>query len=314
MKILFGLLICFCSISFAQIFPGTTQGFMFMDNGAVFTVRSFFSTDGSDPLVQPYNAFYTGKELEAKGSNYYIDEFGTLVTFDQYGNATETLDYLFKDKVKAQGGTYFLTKGFELNIVKTDGTVAIADTSEVQKLRKVKAFGGLFMVTKKDELIVVNPYHATVSDMSALFNHSLGDIKHIAHNYMIMEDGTLYTIGFKKVSDENFIPVVKSSRSKASRRARKIGGNFFFDSQNNIHTIDNEGNLNLGDEAREEKVIISSIEVDRSSQKPKVIGNNYFVYSDGAVFTVDVFGSFYYLRTLDLNERIAHTNFIVEEE
>jgi hypothetical protein len=284
---------------------------MFFDSGAISTVRAFFPAAGNDPIVTPYNVFNTGKGIDAKGSNYYIEEDGTLITFDQRGFASETLDFLYKDKVKDAGGTYFLKRGFELNIVKTDGSVGIADTTNLPNIKKGKVFGGLFMVTRKDDLYVMNPYDGTAYDLSGLFYHRFKEIIHVAHNYMITQDGTIYTIGFKEVEldgEYKMVPVVQSNITYGSRTAKLIGGNFFFDGSNNIHTIDYKGDLNKGDIERKMKVNIPSIEKDKSNKKSQTMGSNYFIYEDGEVYTVDIFGDVYFSTTLDQTQRVSTVN------
>ena len=288
---------------------GSTHGYMVLDNGQILTSRGYFPGANLVDMFKPDGFFILPELVESTGTNYLIGNDGVLYTSDVDGYFYKKSGYLYNKNIAEIGGSFFITKDDSAHIVMTNGVVIEHEDSDEDYFRKAKVVGGNYLITRSDELVVLNPINGNYAKFAGKFEEDASDVKTIGHNYFIMEDGTLYTIG---VTQEGF-SVSKVGRSGLYKNIKRSGGNYFFDYKNNIHTISADGTIDGGVKNRRIKVTATGLKKDRSKDIPEHIGGNYFIYDDGEVWMVDAQGIFYYLKTLPFYERVARTNLIKEE-
>ncbi len=303
LKLLF--LLAFPIALFAQNI-GSTHGYMVLDNGQVLTSRGYFPGANLVKMFKPDGFFVLPELVESTGTNYLVANNGSLYTSDVDGYFYKKPDYLYGKSIAEVGGSFFITKDDSAHIVMTNGIVVEHEDSDEDYFRKAKVVGGVYLITRSNELVVLNPINGGYAKFTGEFEEDASDVETIGHNYFIMEDGTLYTVG---VTKEGF-SVSKIGRSGLYKNLKKAGGNYFFDYKNNIHTISANGTFDGGNKDRRLKVTAAGLNKDRSNDEPQYVGGNYFVYDDGEVWMVDAQGTYYYLKTLPFYERVARTNLI----
>lgn len=288
---------------------GSAHGYMVLDNGQIYTSRSYFPSADMVDMFKPNGVFILPHLVESTGTNYVITNDNVLYTADADGYFYKKIDYLYDKSISKIGGSFFITRDDSAHIVMSNGVVVEHKDSDEDYFRKAKIAGGVYLITRSDELVVLNPLNGGYAKYAGKFEEEAKDVKTIGHNYFIMEDGTLYTIGLSK----DGFSVNKIPRSGLFRNLKRVGGNYFFDFKNNVHTVSLDGTLDGGIKNRQIKVTAPGLNKDKSKAIPEHIGGNYFVYDDGEVWVVDSQGIFYYLKTLPFYERIGRTNLIQEE-
>lgn len=329
-------LLSLSTLSFTQMFQikspteGTNQSFIFFDNGEVSTTRSYFPLDKEVKIFNIENLFVMPDDIKSAKANYFITTDGELYTLDAHGYVYHKEFYELDSKIKYYGGNYFITRSGHLHIVRNDGVILNYQSIGDYNLSKIKVVGGNYFITREGKLITIN-YKGYYADKSDQFIDKIKDIEIIGNNYFITKEGTVYTVGTELVAqldingnisyDEQgqVIPLLDSSKNKQyfstvyrienknlKNSVLRVGGNYFFDSDHNIHTIAANGILDRGSSNRKLKINLDA-DKDRSNEYPVFFGNNYFVYEDGAIYTVDRNGYYYYIK--ELERRISKTNF-----
>lgn len=328
-------LLCLSGLSFTQNFKdiiseaGTNQSYMHFDNGEVSTVRSYYPEDNDLKLIKADHVFILPSDIDEARANYLFTKDGRLYTVDANGFMYLKEFYSIDSKVKHFGGNYFITQSGQIHIIKNDGIIIHYEEIEGVDLRRLSVVGGNYFITKDDRLFVID-FRGYYSEKTDLFTIKTNSIKYIGHNYFITKEGVVHSFGTEVVgqidsdgnilrdASNNIIPLLDSNGDKQYysvyyinedskiNSVSKMGGNYFFDDQNYIHTIGLNGVLDRGVTGRKIKVNLVE-DKDRSLEVPAFFGNNYFVYEDGSVYTVDRNGYFYYLTQIE--ERISTTNF-----
>lgn len=324
-------LLTLSSLSFTSVFQvkgqteGTNQSYVLFDNGEISTTRSYYPQDDEVKLIDADHMFILPRQVDYAGANYLIDKDGELYTVDAHGYMYHKEFYYRDSSIKHYGGNYFVTKKGQFHIIKNDGIIFNYDGlgTEDDDIRRLSVVGGNYFVTKSGKLYVVtdNGYYY---DKTEMMDFKASDVKIKGNNYLITKDGAVYTFGTevmkqidgngnmtnKPLLDANgnkqYYAVVFKYDSIAYKSIAKVGGNFFFDTENNIHTIANNGVFDRGIVSRKLKVQLSE-DKDRSRELPVSIGNNYFVYGDGAMYTIDREGYYYFLKVLE--RRVSTTTF-----
>lgn len=331
-------LLTLSSLSFTSVFQelgpteGTNQSYIIFDNGEVATTRSYFPNDDDVKLFDAEHMFVLPDSVDHAGANYLIDKDGELFTVDTHGFMYHKEFYYLDSSIKYHGGNYFVTRKGQFHIVRNDGFMLTYDglgpQYEDDSVSKLSVVGGNFFVTRSGKLFVIqdNGYYV---DKTAMMDFKAKDVRYTGNNYLITKEGVVYTFGTEVMAQmdnngnviyENNAPkplldangnkqyyaVVYKYDKVAYKNIAKLGGNYFFDTDKNIHTIANNAVMDRGIVNRTLKVNISQ-DKDRSREYPTAFGNNYFVYSDGAMYTVDRLGYYYFLKKLE--RRISETNF-----
>jgi hypothetical protein len=329
-------LLTLSTISFTQLFQikgpteGTNQSMIFFDNGEVSTTRSYFPQDEEVKLFNVESLFFMDGDVKEARANYFISANNELYTIDAHGYVYAKEFYNLDSKIKYFGGNYFITRSGHIHIIKNDGVIINYASIDGHDLSRLKVVGGNYFITKEDKLITIN-YKGYYADKTSELVDSVKDIEIIGNNYFITKKGVVYTIGTEVVAqldangnisfdaNGNVIPLLNSNgnkqyfstvyRNETKKELKSIiraGGNYFFDNENNIHTISANGSLNRGADDRKLKIQLEE-DKDRSNELPTNFGNNYFVYSDGAMYMVDRDGYYYFIKILD--RRVSKTNF-----
>lgn len=331
-------LLTLSSLSFTSVFhdlaptEGTNQSYIIFDNGEVSTIRSYYPNDEDVKLFDADHMFVLPGNVDHAGANYLIDKDGQLTTVDAHGFMYPKEFYYIDSGIKYHGGNYFVTKKGQFHIIRNDGFIfnydGLGAQYEDDNITRLSVVGGNFFVTRSGKLFIIqdNGYYVDKSDM---MDFEAKDVKYTGNNYLITKDGVVYTFGTEVVaqmdSSGNIVyengapkPLLDANGNKQYyavvykydkinyKSIAKIGGNYFFDTEKNIHTIANNGVFDRGIVNRKLKVNLTE-DKDRSSEYPTAIGNNYFVYGDGAMYTVDRNGYYYFLKKLE--RRISETNF-----
>lgn len=329
-------LLTLSSLSFTSVFQakgpteGTNQSYMLFDNGEVATTRSYYPQDEEVKLINADHMFILPGNADHTAANYLFDKDGELYTIDAHGYMYHKEFYYTDSNIKHYGGNYFVTRKGQFHIVKNDGIILNYDGlgNEDDDIRKLRVVGGNYFVTRSGKLFVVqdNGYYV---DKTEMMDFKSRDVKYTGNNYLVTKDGVVYTFGTevmaqidasgnivmengspKPLLDANgnkqFYAVVYKYDKVKYENIAKLGGNFFFDTENNIHTISNNGIFDRGIVARKLKVSLSE-DTDRSQELPVSFGTNYFVYGDGALYTIDRKGYYYFLKKLE--RRISETSF-----
>lgn len=329
-------LLTLSSLSFTSVFQvkgpteGTNQSYVLFDNGEIATTRSYYPQDKEVKLIEADHMFILPNNVEHAGANYLLDKDGELYTMDAHGFMYHKEFYYVDSKVKYYGGNYFVTKKGQFHIIKNDGIIFNYDGlgTEDDDITKLSVVGGNFFVTKSEKLFVVqdNGYYV---DKTSMMDFKARDVRYTGNNYLITKDGAVYTFGTEIVAQldasgniifENGAPkplldangnkqyyaVVYKYDKIAYKAIAKLGGNYFFDTEKNIHTISNNGILDRGIVNRKLKVNLNE-DADRGMEFPVAFGNNYFVYGDNAMYMVDRNGYYYFIKKLD--RRISETTY-----
>jgi uncharacterized lipoprotein NlpE involved in copper resistance len=311
-----------------KISAGISQSYIIFDNGQVAATKSYYGNDDQLKLIEADHLFKMPEKMEETKGNYFIDDDDTIHTVDANGYIYSKEDYELDSSIKHHGGNFFITRRGQLHIVRNDGIIAYyPDGITDVNIGRSKLVGGTYFISREEKLYVTT-LDGNFSDKTQYFAHDYKDIKVKGHNYFITKDGTVYTNGQVPMQKyENNQPVVDSDGKPVyvtnddgtikripilykydQVRYKEIsmaGGNFFFDNENNIHTISLDGQLDRGAVGRKLKVKYQND--DRAHDTPVAVGNNYFIYTDGAMFQVASDGYYYFLKTLD--RRVGKTNF-----
>lgn len=329
-------LLTLSSLSFTSVFQikgpteGTNQSYVLFDNGEVATTRSYFPQDEEVKLIDADHMFILPGNVDHAGANYLFDKDGELYAMDAHGYMYHKEFYYTDSSIKHYGGNYFVTKRGQFHIIKNDGIILNYDGLENQDddIRKLSVVGGNYFVTRSGKLYVVqdNGYYVDKTDM---MDFKSNDVRYKGNNYLVTKEGVVYTFGTEVMAQldasgnivmENNAPkplldangnkqyyaVVYKYDKVNYKSIAKLGGNYFFDTENNIHTVSNNGVLDRGIVDRKLKINLSE-DQDRGHELPTSFGTNYFVYGDGAMYTVDRNGYYYFLKKLD--RRISDTTF-----
>lgn len=328
-------LLTLSSLSFTQIFKikepteGTNQSFVIFDNGEVSSIRSYFPEDEEIKLIDNDNLFILPSNIGETRANYLFDKDGELYTVDAHGYMYHKEFYRIDSKIKYYGGNYFITKSGQIHIIKNDGIIFSYAGIDGVDLTRIEVAGGNYFITKDDRLFTIN-FEGYYSDKTELFKDKAKEIKHLGNNYFITKEGIVYTSGTEIIAqidasgnpaldeNQNIIPLLDTKGRKQyfsvvyhyekqkMTNIVKLGGNYFFDNENHIHTVSSNGILDRGILNRKLKVNLKE-DKDRSYEQPVHFGNNYFVYEDGAMYMVDREGYYYFVK--QLNRRVQATNF-----
>ncbi|MCT4642210.1 MAG: hypothetical protein N4A33_07910 [Bacteriovoracaceae bacterium] len=288
--------------------PGLNQSYILLDNGKVLLTRAYFPNDNTIKLFSPADYLFDSKNIKYKKSNYIIDREQRLFTISSDGFMYMYNDIELDSRIIDAGGSFFITRKGSIIVIKNNGSYHenYYETikSEFGSRINAKVTGGNFFITRQNEVYAINNITGKINKMSVEINTN--DIEHLGNNFLVKKDGEVFTFGMIKNENNNYNLETKIYRNSNFKRIRHVGGNFFFDFENNIHTISYDGTLNQGNEKRKVRVSISQDNVDRSFKIPFQIGGNYFIYRDGAVYIVDHNGYYYHLETID--PRIEGTN------
>jgi len=329
-------LLTLSTLSFTSVFQienateGTNQSYIIFDNGEVSTTRSYYPQDEDVKLKDISHMFILPGNVDHAAANYLFDKDGELYTVDSHGYMYHKEFYYTDSSIKHYGGNYFVTKKGQFHIVKNDGFILNYDGlgTEDDDIRKLSVVGGNYFVTRSGKLFVIqdNGYYVDKTDM---MDFEAKDVKYKGNNYLITKEGAVYTFGTEVVAqidaNGNIVmengapkPLLDSNGNKqyyavvykydkiSYKGIANLGGNFFFDTENNIHTIANNGVFDRGIVSRKLKINLTE-DQDRSHELPISFGTNYFVYGDGAMYTVDRNGYYYFLKRLD--RRVSDTTF-----
>lgn len=291
-------------LAIAQNFKGSAYGYLTLDNGQIYTSRSYFPGSDLVDMFKPEGFFIMPDKIDVRGSSYLVSD-NELYTAHTDGWFFKNEQYLESKRIKKSGGSFFITSDQSVHIIRTDGSIWETTEEIAPYISDAKIIGGIFFITRDNQIVVTNPYDGKLYRSVDVFKEKRKDIEHIGHNWFTTDTGHIYTIGFI-----NGVAIVKKRRNPRLYKSIKIaGGNYFFDNFNNIHTVNTQGEIDLGQANRTFKVIISNINKDRSKEEPAHMGSNYFIYNDGEVYMVDERGYFFYLKTLPYYERVGQTNF-----
>jgi hypothetical protein len=276
---------------------GNTQSYMALSDGNVAIIKSHY--DSEKPYIINEQAFIMEGFVSELKSNYFTDQRGIISTVSHDGFIYDKFDYIIDSKIEHYGGTFFITRKKSLYIVRNDGL--IYEYNEIEDFDKVRVLGGNFFMTRDDRLFTVTS-NGTWAEMTKFFMHKRKDIEHLGHNFMIMEDGSIYTIGEKEMSEldsygnKQYYNVVQKAGKIDPNSVNILGGNFFLDTDQNIHTVSSDGVYNRGVFNRRVKVRIG----DRnfSNYEPVSVGTNYIVYPGNEIIMVANDGLFYYVGKL----------------
>jgi hypothetical protein len=319
MKKLIGFLLVISSFAFAQNTEniGHSNGYILLDNGNTYTVRSYFD-NSLVPLFKPQGYFTLPEEIEAAGSNFYIDDEDVLFTTDTNGWLYKKMEYLDDHRVSKAGGVFFITsksgsQNRAAHIVMNNGLVVEHHADGFELFDSAYKMGGVYFMTRRSEFIIANPYDGKFYQTKDKIKLKRKHIVHYGHNYVLNKKGDLVVFGFvpRSVRNEDgsvgtkyAATIDQKDRNPEYTSLKVMGGNFFFNNKNEIITINDQGQVN-----NRGKIIISSIGKDKSNELPSVIGTNYFVYEDGEVYMIDKDGYFWFLTKLPYYERIGKSNF-----
>jgi hypothetical protein len=330
-------LLALSTLSFTSVFQskeateGTNQSYILFDNGEVSTVRSYFPNDNDLKLIDADHIFILPGNAKETRANYLIDKDNQIYTLDAHGFMYHKEFYRTDSPIRTFGGNYFITRKGQIHIVRNDGILINYNglPGIEADITKLSVVGGNFFITNKKQLIMITD-NGYFYDKTEMLKDKANDLKIIGNNYAITKDGYVYTFGTELISqidangkimfDSNNRPVplldsngkrqyfavtYRYDQANYSNVVRQ-GGNYFFDTDYNIHTIANNGLLDRGIVNRKLKVNLKE-DIDRSRELPVHFGNNYFVYGDGALYMVDNEGYFYFVKKLD--RRVSQTNF-----
>ena len=315
MKAALGLLLVLSSFAFAQDLSklGHSFGFMLLDNGKTYTIKSIFDANGI-VMPQPLGYFTLPEEIEVSGSNYYIDKNDVIHTTDSQGYLYKNMHHLDDYSPVDAGGVFFITRktgseSLAAHIVKVDGLIETHHAEGFELFRDAYKFGGLYFTTRRGDLYIANPYDGKFYKAKREFKVKRKKVLHYGHNYILMKNGDMIVIGFraKQYVNENGEVQTKHLATMRKTNGYKVtmnhGGTYFFNQDNELVTINDQGIVqNKG------QVVIPSINKEKSQEEPKLRGTSYFIYDDGEAYMVDKDGSLWFLKKLPFYERVGIVN------
>ncbi len=312
-----------------KVAKGTSQSFIFYDTGEVGSVRSYFLGENSNIIFDVEHLYLPENKLEEVKANYLVTREGEIYTVDANGFVYHKRYYELDSSIKHFGGNFFITRSGQIHIVRNDGVLIHYEEIEGVDLRRLEVVGGNFFITKDKRVFMID-FKGYYSEKTELFIDDVKDIEIIGHNYMVLKNNILYTFGSETVAsldsagevirgeDNEVVALLDDNGEKQYYGAMyrfenielesivKVGGNYFFDKDFNIHTISLSGSYDRGISDRKVKVT-SEYDIDRSSELPVFFGTNYFIYADGSFYLLDNEGYYYYVKKL--TKRVAKTGF-----
>lgn len=254
----------------ALSFNAFSQSYVVLTNGVLLTTdKKGFVYD----LVQYVNPY----RVSVNGGSFLIED-ERLSTISSDG-------YYYEKKVKikkirGKGLNYLIDNDRNLITIAADGTFVKYEESN-KELKRVDRFGGNFFLAPDKKKTNVDLY--TVDSKGGYFKANVtglnpADINVIGGTYF-MAKGVLYTVnkdGFVADKPMFRIPAIK-----------KMGGNYFIDSNDKIWTISDEGIVS-------NPVIPANLDI----QEIEKLGSNYMIDRFGAMFTVDDKGN---IHSRDVN-------------
>lgn len=306
MKYIFILALMAFSAFGQTLTVGLNQSYILMDNGKAFTVRSYAPTPEQNlvSLFRIDDFFFNLNEIEIKKSNYFIDRDDNIFTVSADGYMYKNANFETDSKIKHYGDTFFITRKGSVYVVNSEGFIIQNSEEFIEEKIKPEVMGANYIINKDNSIIMINPMTSMLHFLKQKIDVKEVDVH--SNNFLTTKDGTLYTFGFVQNTDLSYKGVVSKIQTPFARQIAKVGGNFFFDRENNIHTISFSGLLDTGVLDRRAKVTLSLDSKDRSMMIPSQIGSNYFIYSDGAVYHIDSEGLFSHLTTIE--PRVAFTS------
>ena len=283
-SLIIGLILLSLSQAFAQTNYGLNQSYFLTDSGQVHTVRSYKPLDGFVPLFSPNGFFILPEFIDIAKSSYILDKEDNLYTVDTNG-------YFYKydfesevgSKIKLAGESFFVTRDDSIYIILSNGTLKKISKDEYNIDSNIKVLGGNYFITRKNSIYFVNPFAGSIE--KAAGEISRRKIEVVGDNYLVTKEGMLYAFGIKPDGAK----VISTKTSFRYKNIKRIGGNFFFDANNKIHTISTDGTIHSGKNGKGEQV--------RASRAPVQLGANYFIYPDNTFFIVDQDGLVHELET-----------------
>lgn len=299
MKIIYLLALMAFSVFGQAITVGLNQSYILMDNGKAFTVRSYAPTPEQNlvSLFRIDDFFFNLNEIEVKKSNYFIDSDDNIFTVSADGYMYKNANFEVDSKIKHYGDTFFITRKGSVYVVNSQGFIIQNSSEFIEDKIRPQVMGANYIITKDNSIIMINPMTSMLHFLNQKIDADEVDVH--SNNFLTTKDGTLYTFGFVQNTDYSYKGIVSRLQTPFARQISKVGGNFFFDRENNIHTVSFTGLLDAGVLDRRTKVNLSLDSVDRSTMRPTQIGSNYFIYSDGSVYIVDSEGLFSHLTTIE---------------
>jgi hypothetical protein len=262
--------------AFAQTL-GYNHSYFITDSGQIHTVRSYTPAEGFIPLFSPNGFFILPEMIDVKQSSYFTDTDGTLYTVDRDGylysyNYESEID----SRMRHEGGSFFITRDRSLRIVLTNGVIKTIVEDDYELDSNIKVVGGNYLITRKNTVYIINPIAGTITKTGVEIDKR--DVEVQGDNYLVTKEGTLYSFAINVDGSVK----IRSTSNRIFKNIKRKGGNFFFDSRNQIHTIAANGEFNNGSR---------SVGTDvRRSEVPLKFGANYFVYADNSFFIVDELG------------------------
>ena len=291
------LILVLSSMSLLAQTVGLNQSYILMDNGKALTVKSYYPNDDQIKLFQVDSYFFNLNRIEELRSNYLIDKDDNLFAVTSDGFMYKYDNYKTDSRIKDYGETFFVTRKGSVYVIKNDGSIHINSHELFEDKIKADITGANYMITNDDKVIMVNPITGKLHMTNTVIEAK--NVKVSSNNYLTTEDRELYTFGFIKDEKGNYKEVISKIITPLTNEITKVGGNYFFDIYNNIHTVSFTGLFDLGVKDRELKVTNSLDNVDRSIMRANQVGSNYFIYNDGSVYIVDHNGYFGHLDTIE---------------
>lgn len=290
-----------------------SESYMIFDNGTVALTKNRASTQNEVNFLTP-SFFFNDYNLKIAKTHYLIDKNDTIYTTSKDGFLFEKRFFDIKGRIKEYGGSFFTTSKNQIYVVTSDGFIIRHDAGKEINVKKLDYVGGNFMVTRDDQLVAVRS-DGSYADMSSQFKHKASDIKLGGDNYFITEDGTLYSIGEELVEMKDkkvlmsfvYRTSLKNILSKTAslKSISLVGGNYFFDTDYNLHTISSKGVVDQNIVKR--KLKIKNNYGREYALIPQIVGSSYFSFYDDIVFHVADDGLYYELGKTD--RKIIYTNY-----
>lgn len=270
----------FMQNSFAQSF-GLNQSYFLTDTGRIHTVRSYNTPEGFTHLFSPNGFFLLPEFLEYKKGSYLIDEEKTIYTVDADGYVYSYEDSI-DSKITDAGDNFFITRDGNLHIIMNNGAIKTIAEDHYEIDSRIKLVGGNYLITRKGSIYIINSISGSIK--KSAFSIKEKEVLHTGSNFLISENGVLFAFGISADGRIN----INTYRNYNFKKIKAIGGNYFFDRFNNIHTISASGVIDQGNPGYHHPV--------RKSEIPVITGRNYFVYGDNSFYLVDSNGTEHFLE------------------
>ncbi len=243
---------------------GLAQSYMILDNGVTLTIDR-------PGLVYDFSHFIMPVKVTLSGGQFLAEE-GKLVTIDSQGFLYRK-DEKVPSRIKGKGNNYIIADNGALMTFDLNGFFYKFDKEASTKKSLIHG-GNFFTVKPEDRKPLVELY--TLNSLGNYFKLNVAglnpaEITVAGGTYFQTSKGVTYTItkdGFVFAKPEMKVGAIK-----------KIGGNFFVDSNNALFTVSELGYLMLP--ILPANLIINSI---------VKVGQNYMIDSSGRVFVVDNLG------------------------